>query len=277
MELVMAWFRVYPDITHDPKLSNAAAELEIPYAQVLGYWIAFLSLANDSPERGKLMASAGKGLANLTVAETLHIAPEELPRVVRVFIDNDLLTNYGGNLGIVHWDKRQFVSDDATGRSREWRKKKPATTLQRCKNIACNDIATDQTTDNRVQSTDTEAETEQTSRDVDPVSLVLREWDRLTGLVPHVGLDQRETIAAVIKATSLDRTQAHLRQLVHKHSPKSMKYILAVWAKELPPPIPGEVTPEPPRPKKVPMTAEEQKAALASFNEKKRKLMEAQV
>lgn len=123
----MDWFRVYSELRTDPKLRRVARVTGESKLTVVGAWVTLLCLANDSPERGQLLISAGMPfLAEELIAE-LDLDSERGQRLLDAFLDVNMLTlAEDGTYIITNWSKRQFNSDNSTGRVRRHRAKKQA-------------------------------------------------------------------------------------------------------------------------------------------------------
>lgn len=124
------WFRMYSEVLHDKKLARVSFKTRQPKALVLGLWVTVLSLANDSPERGRLLISDG---IPLTIDEVLFEAGlnEGDSVIIDEFIQANMLTINDGVITVNHWPDRQFASDhsrERVQRYRERQKKQPAVT-----------------------------------------------------------------------------------------------------------------------------------------------------
>lgn len=122
------WFRLYSDILHDKKIARTSVQVKQPKALVLGLWVTILSLANDSPERGKLLISDG---IPLTIDEILYEAGlngEGLP-IVDEFVKANMLAFEGEVVTVTHWQDRQFASDHSRERVKQYRERKKAVTV----------------------------------------------------------------------------------------------------------------------------------------------------
>jgi hypothetical protein len=121
------WFRLYSDVLHDKKITRTSVQVKQPKALVLGLWVTILSLANDSPERGKLLISDG---IPLTIDEILYEAGlngEGLP-IIEEFVKANMLSIEGETVTVIHWEDRQFASDHSRERVKQYRERKKAVT-----------------------------------------------------------------------------------------------------------------------------------------------------
>jgi hypothetical protein len=121
------WFRLYSDVLHDKKITRTSVQVKQPKAVVLGLWVTILSLANDSPERGKLLISDG---IPLTIDEILYEAGlngEGLP-IIEEFVKANMLSIEGETVIVIHWEDRQFASDHSRERVKQYRERKKAVT-----------------------------------------------------------------------------------------------------------------------------------------------------
>lgn len=141
------WFRVYMEMIYDPKL------LRLP---VFGrwLWIVLLALAKQSPCEGQLLVSEG---VPLTVKEISHIAgvsQAQTSKFLSLMEEQKMLLRTDRTWSILHWDERQFISDDVSARA------------QRSKQRSLNEDATlDATSPEQNRS-----ETEQSKTDLPPIS-----------------------------------------------------------------------------------------------------------
>lgn len=121
------WFRLWSDTLADRKLKRAARSLELPKATVLGAWTITLCLANDSPERGKLMVGVSDWLSAEEIEDELELGAEVGAALLSAFVSLGLLHCHNLGYEVANWDKRQFRSDGkSTARVRRHREKKAA-------------------------------------------------------------------------------------------------------------------------------------------------------
>ena len=88
------WFRVYSELVDDRKLTRTARETGLSRMAVLGAWTGLLCLANDSPERGRLLLTETAPLTLAEIAETMGTDTNELDPIITAFV----------GLGMVTWD-----------------------------------------------------------------------------------------------------------------------------------------------------------------------------
>lgn len=121
------WFRLYSDVLHDKKITRTSVQVRQPKALVLGLWVTILSLANDSPERGKLLISDG---IPLTLDEILYEAGlnGEGQPIIDEFIKANMLSIEDGTVTVTHWQDRQFASDHSRERVRQYRERQRTVT-----------------------------------------------------------------------------------------------------------------------------------------------------
>lgn len=101
-------------------------------AAVLGIWIAILALANDSPERGRLLVAAGVPVTAETIADETGIECNVIVTLLDRFSNMGMLYNDGNCLCITNWGTRQFDGDSSTERVRKHRTKNVAPDVTRC-------------------------------------------------------------------------------------------------------------------------------------------------
>lgn len=135
----MAWFRFYDEAVSDKKLHKIARDTGIEFLQVLGFWAAVLSLANDSPERGVLLITDTDPVTLNDVSQIVHCDFSTLETLCAAFLKAKMLTRKRFKavtcnvsetpsdscvLSVVNWNKRQFSSDQSTARVRKHREVK---------------------------------------------------------------------------------------------------------------------------------------------------------
>lgn len=114
------WFRFYSETLSDRKVARVCRISGQSKAAVIGVWAILLSLANESPQRGRLL-----------ISDDLELTPDEI-REETGLDANDFdaiiigLTQFGliitdGCWEICNWDKRQFISDNSAERVRKHR------------------------------------------------------------------------------------------------------------------------------------------------------------
>lgn len=126
----MPWFRFYSEALTDRKIKRVCQRTGVPKALVLGVWAVFLSLANESPERGKLMFSEGMWLTEEEVLAETGLDIVTFNKIVREFHALNMISFTAG-YEIVNWDNRQFDSDNSTARVRRYRARKRAQKAQK--------------------------------------------------------------------------------------------------------------------------------------------------
>lgn len=114
----MTWFRFYSEALTDRKLQRVCITTGQPKATVIGVWTIMLSIANDSPERGKLLIAED---TPITVGEIMHEAGLSDDSIIEAFKSIGIIEEGDGAIAIVNWDKRQFTSDNSTERVRKHR------------------------------------------------------------------------------------------------------------------------------------------------------------
>lgn len=113
---------MYSDVLHDKKITRVSVQTKQPKALVLGLWVTILSLANDSPERGKLLISDG---IPLTLDEILQEAGlnGEGQNIIDEFARANMLSIEDETVIVTHWEDRQFASDHSRERVRQYRER----------------------------------------------------------------------------------------------------------------------------------------------------------
>ena len=117
----LPWFRFYSEAINDRKIQRVCRITKQPKSMVIGVWTILLSLASDSPERGKLLITKD---APLTLDEILMECELDDPAIINAFDDLGLINLDNSTYTISKWDERQFASDDINARVRKYRAKK---------------------------------------------------------------------------------------------------------------------------------------------------------
>jgi hypothetical protein len=144
----MQWFRFYGEAISDPKVRRIVRATKLPTATVVGVWAIVLSIASDSPERGKLLL----GTSPATEDDIADMAGMEVAPVMAEMLKVGMLGGGPEGFFIPNWDKRQFASDTSTTRVRQWRDKNKGKEeetengngAKRFGNVSGNDDETDQ-------------------------------------------------------------------------------------------------------------------------------------
>lgn len=154
----MQWFRFYTEAVSDKKLRRIARDNNESMAHVLGVWTIVLSIASDSPIRGRLLISDDvpatiddiNDAAGCNVTATFQKL--FVTGLVTAAVTDDGKTVYE----VPAWDKRQFESDSSATRVRRHRERKkdaqkPAnvTEVKRYSNAPDTDTDTESDTENK--------------------------------------------------------------------------------------------------------------------------------
>lgn len=118
----MPWFRFYSEAINDRKIKRACVISGQPKAVVMGAWLIILCLANESPERGRLLISEDMWLSEEEILAETGLDMVTFGKVVNAFQRLNMLT-VGAGYEVCNWGKRQYDSDNSTKRVRAWREK----------------------------------------------------------------------------------------------------------------------------------------------------------
>lgn len=110
----MTWLRLYTEVRHDRKLRRLPPEQR-------WLWIVLLTIAKESPKPGWLLVSEDVPMTVDDIADEAAIDIESAKSGIEAFLGLGMLEEVGGSLHVVQWDKRQFVSDNATQRWKKWK------------------------------------------------------------------------------------------------------------------------------------------------------------
>jgi uncharacterized protein YifN (PemK superfamily) len=123
----MNWFRCYSEFATDPKVQIMPEHMQRRLVMIL--------CLRSSNVLATLLATE--------IAFSLRITEQELAETKAVFIDKGFIDN---DWNVLNWDKRQYVSDSSTERSRKYREKRKQDVQQPC-NVAATLPDTDTDTD----------------------------------------------------------------------------------------------------------------------------------
>jgi len=100
----MQWFRFYTEAVGDKKLRRIARDTNECMAHVLGVWTIVLSIASDSPDRGKLLISDE---VPATIDDINDAAGCNVAACLESMRQVGLVTDSEGVLAIAGWDELQ--------------------------------------------------------------------------------------------------------------------------------------------------------------------------
>ena len=174
------WLRLYTDIKNDRKLRR------LPPAQ-RWLWVVIMTIAKESPKEGWLLLTEGVAVTAEDLADDAAVSIDEVHAGLKVFAEQRMIKAIDGIYYLVNWDKRQFVSDSSTERSRRHRQKSNATLLQRCSNVPATPPDTD--TDIYINNNNDHSKPpvvnlvtsfeQETGRPLSPMNLdQIRQWER---------------------------------------------------------------------------------------------------
>jgi len=121
----MPWFRFYSETRRDPKIRKAAQCAGVSFLEALGFWTALLTIAGESPVRGKLNVTLQERFSNDDVTFECNTDATTTQKLLEAFEKYDMIViPDNGPIEIKNWEKRQFSSDNSTVRVQKWRKSK---------------------------------------------------------------------------------------------------------------------------------------------------------
>ena len=106
MTLKMPWFKFYSEALNDRKIIRAARMAQQPKAIIMGVWLTLLCLANESPERGKLMIAEDVWSEEDEIAAETGLDPMTFSKVITAFQKLGMVSVSGG-YEIPDWASRQ--------------------------------------------------------------------------------------------------------------------------------------------------------------------------
>jgi DnaD/phage-associated family protein len=119
----LPWFRFYSEALNDRKMARAVRISGQPKAVVLGVWLVLLCLANDSPERGRLMLGEDLWLEEDEILAETGLDPVTYGKVIGAFQQLNMVA-VGRGYELPNWDKRQYKSDNSSARVARYRQKR---------------------------------------------------------------------------------------------------------------------------------------------------------
>jgi hypothetical protein len=149
-----AWFRLYSEFAHDPKVQT------MPVAMQRHLIMLFCLRCEGKPLRK---------YSDEEIAYFLQITPLELPPVKSILEKKGFIDN---TWEILNWDKRQYVSDSSTDRVRQYRErmKQDETLLKRGET---ENVTVPEQIQNR---TDTEQKQKKPAAKAKPLQFILPDW-----------------------------------------------------------------------------------------------------
>lgn len=120
------WFRFYSETISDRKLQRIARSTSRSLTEVIGFWAAILSIANDSPKRGTLMMSETIAIQCDDIADMLDMEPDDVEAILSQMVAMQMIELSDDTYRVTNWDERQYT-DNSTERSRKYRKAHNAT------------------------------------------------------------------------------------------------------------------------------------------------------
>jgi hypothetical protein len=171
----LPWFRFYTDTPNDIKIRKICNETGLSKLEVVGAWSIIMSLCSNSPVRGALYVTFQERFSNDDVTAELCCSNDKATLLVTEFIKYNMLALENEAYVLPNWDKRQYKSDNSTERVRKSRSRNVSETLQKRYSNAP-----------RVQSTDTDTDTERVNDDdtfsANPLSVA---FERASGISAH--------------------------------------------------------------------------------------------
>lgn len=111
------WFRFYVESIGDRKVRRLSMTQR-------WIWLAVLSAAGDSPERGYLLVAEGVPMTADEIAEFAGVKVREVSDALTLMITLQMITVVEDDvLKVTNWHKRQYESDSSTPRTRTHRER----------------------------------------------------------------------------------------------------------------------------------------------------------
>jgi len=176
----LPWFRFYSETPRNPKIRKAAQLAGVSFLEALGFWSVILSLAGESPERGKLLVTFRERFSNGDIAHECNADETLVEKLIESFLRFEMLErDEAGVLSIKNWNKYQYTSDNSTERVRRFREKRSSNVSETAQSQS----------QNQSQSQIKEEEAAAAFSIFDrPEIAVVRE---ITGIVPDIGNEEK--------------------------------------------------------------------------------------
>lgn len=122
------WFRFYNEIWSDRKIKRIRTRTGQPKFAIIGLWSCLMTLASESPDRGKLIYGDDCLPVEFEdIVDESGMEPDQCKSLIDQFVKLGMLHLEGDIYVLTNWDKRQFKSDhDSAERSRRSRQRKNA-------------------------------------------------------------------------------------------------------------------------------------------------------
>jgi len=123
------WFRFYSEAVKDRKVKYVAERTGQSKATILGVLAVIFSMANDSPQPGKLLLANKIAIKTEEIAEDCGIKLKKIETILAELVAVGIIELTENNphgepyYYCVNWDKRQFKHDNSTVRVRRHRQK----------------------------------------------------------------------------------------------------------------------------------------------------------
>ena len=118
------WFRVYSnDLLNDRKLARIARACDVPMATVRGVWLTLLAMANDSPERGRLLICESVPVTENEIREDVGLDAATFDALL-CEMERLRMIGRGDCVTVTRFLDRNPASDSSTERVRRYREKK---------------------------------------------------------------------------------------------------------------------------------------------------------
>jgi DnaD/phage-associated family protein len=115
------WFRLYSEVLSDRKIQRIVTVTKQPKALIIGVWTTLLSIASDSPERGRLLISEGLPVTLDDISFETGLDTTACQEILKAFTEMNMISVEQGVYEISQWESRQFTSDSSTDRVRKFR------------------------------------------------------------------------------------------------------------------------------------------------------------
>lgn len=115
------WFRVYSELANERKIVMIARLIGWSKSATIGAWTIMMCMANDSPERGKLLIAEGVPCTKADIASEIEITLEQYELLDAELSRLGMIVWNDGVCSITNWNKRQHKSDDPYERVTKYR------------------------------------------------------------------------------------------------------------------------------------------------------------
>lgn len=120
----LPWFRLYSELAGDKKIPVISRMTGLSKVEIIGAFTILMCIANESPERGKLLITSNIEYKFEDIAAELQFKEQSAEELLKCFVLLEMIDiDENGVMFIRNWNKRQYKSDDSSDRVTKHRMK----------------------------------------------------------------------------------------------------------------------------------------------------------